>query len=189
MVLNRGTADPSDDVQLRDGEAWISVTSPTEGTSLVTAMAPVVEAWNRRKATATIYWIDAQWIFPPPTSAATGTSQTLTTTVTRRTDGTPIAGWQVRYEILDRGAAGFAPDGAEAVEVTTNELGQASSKSAKPIPKQRLPASPFRSSVRPSEAPTSDSFSARRHDQRDLGRARHRRRFDRPPLPQRSARR
>ena len=89
-------------------------------------MAPEIADWNRRKATTTIYWIDAQWIFPPPTTAATGTQQILTTTVTRRSDGSPLAGWQVRYEVLDPGTAGFAPDGAEAVEVTTNELGQAS---------------------------------------------------------------
>ncbi|MEN1682213.1 MAG: hypothetical protein AAGJ46_21775, partial [Planctomycetota bacterium] len=35
--LRRNTADPLDDVQVRKGDAWISVSSPTEGTSYVSA--------------------------------------------------------------------------------------------------------------------------------------------------------
>ena len=36
----------------------------TEGTSHVTVYTPAVGDWNLRRATATIYWVDAQWIFP-----------------------------------------------------------------------------------------------------------------------------
>ena len=125
FVINRGTADPSDDVQVRDGETWISVTSAVEGTSLVTAIAPEVDDWTKRKITAMVHWIDAQWSFPQPVAAASGTPQRLTTRLSRHSDGSPISGWRVRYEMLDKGVGGFAPDGAEVVEATTNEAGEA----------------------------------------------------------------
>ncbi|MBN1854477.1 MAG: hypothetical protein JW829_17225, partial [Pirellulales bacterium] len=125
FTIDRGTPDPGDDVPVQDGETWISVTSPIEGTSLVTAVAPNIDTWKRRKTTATIHWIDAQWIFPKPTRVATGAQHLLTTTVTRRSTPSPIAGWQVRYEVLDRGAAGFAPDGAEVINATTDASGHA----------------------------------------------------------------
>ena len=65
VVLDRGTPDPGDDIQVADGEAWITVSSASEGTSRVTAYAPSVGNWQFRQASATIFWVDAQWIFPP----------------------------------------------------------------------------------------------------------------------------
>ena len=65
LQITRGTANPADDVQIEPGHAWASLTSPVEGISRVTAMAPSVINWSGRRATATIYWIDAQWVFPP----------------------------------------------------------------------------------------------------------------------------
>lgn len=125
-VLNRGTPEASDDIAILRGQAWTTVTSPIEGTSHVTAMSPDVYQWERRKATATIHWIDAQWALPPSASNPAGTKHMLTTLVTRRSNGTPLVGWLVRYEIAGGPPAGFAPDGAQAVEVTTNSIGQAS---------------------------------------------------------------
>lgn len=126
LNLDRGTPDPSDDIPVRDGETWISVTSPIEGTSLVTAMAPGVKDWNRRRLTATIHWIDAQWVFPQPVSLNKGGSHVLTTLLARRADRSPIIGWQVRYEILDKGAATFGQNGADIMVVNSDEAGRAS---------------------------------------------------------------
>ena len=47
------------------------------------------------------------------------------TVIARQTDGQPVEGWRVRYEIVDGPPAGFAPDGAQVLEVVTNEFGQA----------------------------------------------------------------
>ncbi len=44
-TITKGNADPSDDVRVVKGQTWVSVTSPTEGTSRVTAYAPDVENW------------------------------------------------------------------------------------------------------------------------------------------------
>src|SRR5690606_39784849 len=90
--INRGTHDPSDDVNILRGDAWVTVTSPREGTSSVTAYTPAVESWNLRKQIATIYWVDVQWTFPPA-AVTSGGRETLTTQVNRQTDGTPLAGW------------------------------------------------------------------------------------------------
>jgi len=128
LTITRGTANPADDTSVQPGQSWISVTSPSEGTSRVTAFAPSVPSWSGRKATATVHWVDAQWSFPPPAVNPLGQSHVFTTTVARSSDGSPIAGWIVRYEILGGPPAGFAPDGSTVIEVPTDELGQASTE-------------------------------------------------------------
>ena len=124
ICLDRGTADPSDDVQILKGDAWVSVTSATEGTSHVTAYTPAIDDWNLRRATATIYWVDAQWALPPPAVAEVGRPHVLTTTVARRTNGAPLAGWLVRYEVPSGASLGY--QGGNVVEVPTDANGRAS---------------------------------------------------------------
>ncbi|HEV7221133.1 MAG TPA: DUF11 domain-containing protein [Pirellulales bacterium] len=128
LCLTRGTPTPSDDLPVERGQAWISVMSPTEGVSFVTAHAPGVAAWDGHRQTATIHWVDAEFVFPPPAINPAGSKHVFTTTVTRHSSQGPIEGWRVRYEITGGPPAGFSPDGAKAVEVPTNELGQASAE-------------------------------------------------------------
>lgn len=125
IMLNRGTPTPSDDVPVLRGQAWTTVSSPTEGTSYVTAVAPDVHGWNARKQTAQIHWVDTQWTFPTPAVNPTGTRHAFTTTVLRHSNNCPLVGWRVRYQIASGPQAGFAPDGVQTVEVITNSLGQA----------------------------------------------------------------
>ena len=124
--LNRGTADLSDDVQIRPGDAWITVTSPSEGASYVTAVAPESKHWEARRATATIYWVDAQWELPPSTTVQLGQAHTLTTTVRRQTDGAPVAGWIVRYEVVDGPTARLGYEAGRVSQATTDASGKAS---------------------------------------------------------------
>ncbi len=63
VTLRRGTPDPRDDVPIVRGDAWITLTSFNEGTSVVTAYTPVLSEWNR--ATATIHWVDPQRMSAP----------------------------------------------------------------------------------------------------------------------------
>lgn len=102
QLVTRGTPNPIDDVQLKKGQGWISLTSATEGTSHVTVLAPKTEGWEQRRQTATVHWIDAQWVLPPPVVERAGAGRThrLVTTVSRTTGGSPAAGWKVRYEIV-----------------------------------------------------------------------------------------
>ncbi|HUT11645.1 MAG TPA: hypothetical protein VMY42_14185 [Thermoguttaceae bacterium] len=123
--LTRGTDTAEDDICVLPGQGWITLTSPVEGTSHVTVLAPGVYAWDCRLRAATIHWVDAQWCFPPPAINPAGTTHVLTSTVTRYTDQSPAAGWLVRYEIVGGPPAGFAPDGAQSVEVVTDDAGRA----------------------------------------------------------------
>ena len=111
QLITRGNKNPADDIRLEKGQTWASISSPLEGVSHVTVLAPDSECWDRRRATATIYWVDARWSFPPPQVLPAGTPATLTTRVLRSKNGLPAEGWKVRYEIVDASTAAFTPDG------------------------------------------------------------------------------
>ena len=124
-TITRGNADATDDVRVRRGQSWISVTSDVEGTSRISALAPAMQDWSLRRQTATIYWIDAEWQLPAPAVVSAGQSHLLSTTLTRSDGVTPLAGWLVRYEVVGGPTAGFAPSNSAAVDVISNEAGQA----------------------------------------------------------------
>ncbi len=126
MLITRGNTDQGDDVQLEKGQTWISISSPSEGTSRVTVLAPESDCWDQRKATATIYWIDARWQFPGPQLVQAGQSVELTTRVTRAQGSIPARGWKVRYEIMQPELATFAgTNGSAVVEATVDDSGNA----------------------------------------------------------------
>jgi hypothetical protein len=124
--LDRGTADTTDDLQITPGDAWVTVTSAAEGTSYVTAYAPSVGNWPARRSIATIYWVDAQWQFPPSVTVPAGQKHILTTTITRKTDGAPIAGWIVRYTVQGGSGARLGYEARQTTEATTDNRGRAS---------------------------------------------------------------
>ncbi len=125
-LITRGNKDLRDDVRLEKGQTWISVSSPTEGTSRVTVLAPESECWDQRKATATIYWIDARWQFPGPQVLLAGTPAVLTTRVTRSEGTVPAKGWIVRYELMNPEMGTFYSSGTAVDEVVVGEDGNAS---------------------------------------------------------------
>ena len=106
--ITRGTPDEADDIRLKKGQGWVSVTSPIEGTSHITIMAPEAEMWDRRRRSAVIHWVDAQWSIARPVVARAGDPQVLVTKVTRNSSQTPATGWIVRYELLDGPPVNFA---------------------------------------------------------------------------------
>ena len=122
ITLNTGSDGPEDDIAINQGDAWVTLASPNEGVTVVNACAPWLDAYNQ--ASATIYWIDAQWIFNQTAAAAAGQPHTLTTTVMRRTDGAPLAGWIVQYNVSGDAALGY--EGSSTVEATTDAAGRAS---------------------------------------------------------------
>ena len=125
-LITRGNKNPADDVQLEKGQTWLTVSSPNEGTSHITVLAPESECWDNRKASTTIYWIDARWQFPGPQIVAAGTPASLITRVTRAEGSLPARGWKVRYEIMQPELATFAgTNGSSVVEVQVDESGNA----------------------------------------------------------------
>ena len=127
QTITRGTSNPADDVSLGKGQSWVSVTSPTEGASFVSVVAPSEENWDRRRQTATVYWVDAQWLFPSPAISRLDDRRPvdLNTVVTRTGVGGPIQGWIVRYDVLSGPTATFVENGLTSIEATTDVQGQA----------------------------------------------------------------
>lgn len=126
QTITRGTPSRCDDINLGKGQSWISVTSPTEGTTNVTVWAPKEGNWDRRRQNATIYWVDARWKFPPPAivRSAAGGKHVLTTSLTR-SGGAPIAGWLVRYDVLEGPNAVFGAANERSIEARTQGDGTA----------------------------------------------------------------
>ncbi|MFO0902881.1 MAG: hypothetical protein U0939_07770 [Pirellulales bacterium] len=129
-VLTRGTPSKCDDVRIAKGQTWVSVTSPTEGTSHVTAWSKCATGWERRRQTATIHWIDAQWAFPAPVLAKSGELAALSTTVSRASNSTPHAGWLVHYAV--EGLDVRFPNNDTQIEVPTDADGRAAVELAPP---------------------------------------------------------
>ncbi len=124
-MLSRGTPNPADDVSVQRGQSWVTITSPTEGASFVGVVAPEAEIWDQRRQTSTIYWVDVQWLLPSPAVVLAAQPHALSTTVRRRS-GKPLAGWIVRYEILDPNVTSFGPNKQASVDVKTDDNGVAS---------------------------------------------------------------
>ena len=127
-IITRGTVDASDDVSVLPGQAWVTLASPIEGSSHVTAFAPDVQGVVSNRQSGVIHWVDVRWNAPSSASVAPGVKHTLTTSVARQSNGAPLAGYKVRYEVVAGPTAGFGPALSGGVELTTNAEGQASAE-------------------------------------------------------------
>ncbi|MFM8572725.1 MAG: hypothetical protein ACKOAU_14120, partial [Pirellula sp.] len=123
--ITRGTSKTDDDLPIRKGQTWLSLSSPSEGVSKVTVMAPSSEAWDKRRQTATIYWVDARWEFPQPQQAQSGQTITLVTKVNKADGIVPAEGWIVRYRSLNPEVARFLPQYGEVFEKYVDRNGNA----------------------------------------------------------------
>ena len=102
-------ATPEDDVFVAAAKAG-SPTSPLEGTSQVTVVAPEVYHWDARIKSATAHWVDAVVQYPPPAINPAGTKPRV------HDDGDaahePIAVRELDRSVRDRRGppAGFLPE-------------------------------------------------------------------------------
>ncbi|HVT29675.1 MAG TPA: hypothetical protein VHE81_16780 [Lacipirellulaceae bacterium] len=126
VTLDANSVDPNNSWRIERGETWVTLASANEGTSQITARATDQREFNQ--ATSTIYWIDAQWVFPASAVAPQGQPHVLTTIITRRTDGRPLAGWIVRYSVAGGGApsGSLGYEGGTTTDVPTDATGRAS---------------------------------------------------------------
>jgi uncharacterized repeat protein (TIGR01451 family) len=125
QIVTRGTPQPTDDVRLGRGQTWLSVTSPSEGTSYITVLAPKAKNWDQRRQTATIHWVDAQYALPGPAIVPAGRKHRLTTTVRRAGGTVPAVDSKVRYEVTSGEPALFA-NNQSVIEVPVDAQGNAS---------------------------------------------------------------
>ncbi len=124
-VITRGSAKITDDLPVKKGQTWISLTSPSEGITRLTALAPDAEVWDKRRQTATIYWVDARWQFPAPISQIGTAPATLITRVTRAEGFAPAENWIVRYRSLNPEIGLFAPNNLDVIESRVDADGKA----------------------------------------------------------------
>ncbi|MEM7455821.1 MAG: hypothetical protein AAF456_15820 [Planctomycetota bacterium] len=125
ILLTRGTPTPVDDIQLLKGQTYVSVSSESPGTSYVTCVAPDAVAWDKRRQSTVIHWVDGTWSIPVPSLATAGTVHPLTTRVTSSTDGGGLDGWKVNYTIIGGAPAEFAPMGSQSASTETDPNGEA----------------------------------------------------------------
>jgi uncharacterized repeat protein (TIGR01451 family) len=123
--ITRGNADPNDDFVIRPGQTWCVISSPVEGDTHVTVYAPEINNWDNNKVTVTHRWVDAEWTFPPAGLARAGTQHVFTTRLFRHTDHQPLAGYRVRYRILDGPPALLLPGRTTEAEVISDLRGNA----------------------------------------------------------------
>ncbi len=124
-VISRGTPSPGDDIDVLEGQTWLSLHSASPGTTYLTAVAPEATAWDKRRATTIIHWVDGLWAIPSPVVTKSGTVQPLTTKISRTSDGSGIAGWKVRYTIVGGTPAEFVPTGSQSAEIESQSDGLA----------------------------------------------------------------
>ncbi|MFO0837439.1 MAG: DUF11 domain-containing protein [Phycisphaerae bacterium] len=113
------------DITLGTGQSWVVITSPIEGDTHITAYAPGIYDWTKHKTFAVKHWYDVRWEFPPPATNPTGTPHEFITKVIRASDGSPLAGYDVTYKIVDGPAGTFDPGGHDSVTVKTDGNGAA----------------------------------------------------------------
>ncbi len=124
--ITRGNDDPSDDFMIRPGQTWCVITSAVEGETLLTVHAPGINDWQKNKVHVSYRWVDAEWSTPPASSAApAGSAHVLTTSVFRHTDRQPLAGYRVRYHVIDGPPAVLMPANAPEAVAITDQRGDA----------------------------------------------------------------
>ncbi len=123
-VLDRGNNDPSDDIHLGVGQTWAVITSPVEGTTHMIVYAPGIADWDKHKVFVEKHWYDVEVDYPPNATNRVGTPHQFTTRVTKSSDGSPLAGYEVTYNIVSGPAASFG--GGQSQTVTTDAQGLAS---------------------------------------------------------------
>lgn len=124
-VITRGTDSQVDDIWLQKGQSWVTLSSASEGTTHVTAMAANSDNWEQRRQTATIQWVDAQWVLPSPAIVRSGQAHLLSTTISRSSTGTPIRNRIVRYEVISGPPVQFGTNGSQTVDVSSDANGRA----------------------------------------------------------------
>jgi uncharacterized repeat protein (TIGR01451 family) len=133
-TLTRGNDDPSDDIVLKKGQTWAVITSAIEGTTNVIAYVPGIYDWDKHKAFAVKHWLDIACDIPAPAINPVMTSHEFVTKVTRQSNGAPLVGYMVNYEILDGPAAKFN-NGSDKITVNTdsNGLARTTLKQVEPV--------------------------------------------------------
>jgi uncharacterized repeat protein (TIGR01451 family) len=104
------------EVTIYPGQTYCIIGSAIEGTSALTAYCPAINDPNKHKAFVNRHWLDARWQFPAAAVCPAGSRPTLTTQITRPSDGQPLTAYRVRYRVIDGADVTLLPgQGPEAI--------------------------------------------------------------------------
>ena len=84
-----------------NGEATLTITATREGDTDVTAYVPGIEDANAHKVFAVKHWVDMVAAFPEDAANLVGTEHPMAVTVSRVSDGSPLAGVPVVWSLTD----------------------------------------------------------------------------------------
>jgi len=132
--ITRGNDNPNDDFVVQPGQTWCVITAGVEGDTALTVYAPGIHDWKESKVFITQHWIDAEWSLPQPSVRRSGQEAELSTLVFRHTDHQPLAGYRVRYRVIDGPPMIFLDNQAQEVEQVTDLRGAARVKVAQVNP-------------------------------------------------------
>jgi uncharacterized repeat protein (TIGR01451 family) len=132
--ISRNNGNANEDFAIHPGQTWCVITSALEGDSHVIAYAPEISNWDKHKVFVVKHWVDAEWVFPKPAVNRFGTTHVFTTKVYRHSDGAPLAGYRVRYKILDGPPAVFVSGRTQVEESITGLDGAANVSIAQVAP-------------------------------------------------------
>lgn len=122
-ILTRGNTDPSDDIHLKKGQTWCTITSPIEGDTHMIVYSPAIFNWDKHKVFVTKRWNDATWEWPEDATNPIGTKHGLAVKVMRYSDKAPLANVIVNFKIVSGPDARFTPTNKKVVSLKTNTAG------------------------------------------------------------------
>lgn len=134
----RRVARGPDDFTVGTGQTWCLVTSVVEGETTVTAHCPAIKDAAKNRVDAKLSWVEGDLRFPQPVTTRAGGDYTLNTTFQAPPD--KIAGYRVRYRIVDGPAAALTVDrGGDVTSVTEavtaiGEDGSGRARISQPLP-------------------------------------------------------
>ncbi len=112
---------------IKRGDNEITLTSPVEGITHVIAYAPDIQDPAKNKVHVIRQWVDATWTFPAANlDGKAGSQQTLSTKVSRVSDGQPVPGYEVNWNVASGPDAVFASSGKPSATTLTGQDGVSS---------------------------------------------------------------
>lgn len=99
-VLDMGTPDTRDDIPVKVGETWITITSPIPGKTHIIAFCPGIRNADQHKAFAIKHWIDAKISWPEDAVNKVGTPHTFLFKIVKASTNAPLVGYQVKWDLL-----------------------------------------------------------------------------------------
>jgi uncharacterized repeat protein (TIGR01451 family) len=110
---------------ISDGKSSIVITSPFEGETHVIAVVPNIADPAQRQVVGVRKWLDAKVDFPVNAESKSGSQHVMSTAVVRSSNGAPLVGYDVNWNVISGPGAVFKESGKSQAVTETDENGVA----------------------------------------------------------------